>query len=156
MARCAACSAENPAQAHFCMECGAPLERRCRACGATAPARARICLECGESLESASAPPGEAAATGRRAPDGRADGQAGAVAGEPQGLDEPRTVPVLFAALSGHTAVAEKLDPESVKGVLDQILERLGAEVDRYGGYVDKFIGDNVMAIFGGPAPHGA
>jgi class 3 adenylate cyclase/tetratricopeptide (TPR) repeat protein len=64
-------------------------------------------------------------------------------------------VTVLFADLSGYTAVAEKLDPESVKRVLDQILERLGGEVDRYGGYVDKFIGDNVMAIFGAPVAHG-
>src|SRR5437588_540791 len=43
MAQCAACSAENPAQAHFCMACGAPLERRCPACGANATAGARIC-----------------------------------------------------------------------------------------------------------------
>src|SRR5207245_1219704 len=60
-----------------------------------------------------------------------------------------------FADLSGYTAVAEKLDPESVKRVLDQILERLSDEVKRYGGYVDKFIGDNVMAIFGAPVAHG-
>jgi len=154
MARCAACSAENPAQAQFCMECGAPLERRCPACGATAPARARFCIECGERLEGAGAGRGEAAGGEQRPADGRADGHAG-TAGEPEGLDERRTVTVLFADLSGYTAVAEKLDPESVKGVLDQILERLGAEVNRFGGYVDKFIGDNVMAIFGAPVAHG-
>src|SRR4029077_16645781 len=92
-----------------------------------------------------------AAAGGRRPPERRAE----TPAHEPQGLDERRTVSVLFADLSGYTAVAEKLDPESVKRVLDQILERLGIEVDRYGGYVDKFIGDNVMAIFGAPVAHG-
>ena len=70
-------------------------------------------------------------------------------------LDERRTVTVLFADLSGYTAVAERLDPESVKRQLDRILGRLGEEVLKYGGYVDKFIGDNVMAIFGAPVAHG-
>jgi class 3 adenylate cyclase/tetratricopeptide (TPR) repeat protein len=72
-----------------------------------------------------------------------------------QTLDERRTVTVLFADLSGFTGVAEKLDPESVKRLLERILERLGDEVDRYGGHIDKFIGDNVMAIFGAPVAHG-
>jgi predicted ATPase/class 3 adenylate cyclase len=70
-------------------------------------------------------------------------------------LDERRTVSVLFADLSGYTAVAERLDPESVKRQLERILGRLGEEVIEYGGYVDKFIGDNVMAIFGAPVAHG-
>jgi len=70
-------------------------------------------------------------------------------------LDERRTVTVLFADLSGYTAVAETLDPEAVKRELQRILGRLGEEVHRYGGYVDKFIGDNVMAIFGAPVAHG-
>ncbi len=62
---------------------------------------------------------------------------------------------VLFADLSGYTAVAARLDPESVKRQLERILGRLGEEVLKYGGYVDKFIGDNVMAIFGAPVAHG-
>jgi len=62
---------------------------------------------------------------------------------------------VLFADLSGYTAIAEDLDPESVKRLLERILTRLGEEVSAYGGYVDKFIGDNVMAIFGAPVAHG-
>ncbi len=62
---------------------------------------------------------------------------------------------VLFADLSGYTAVAEKLDPESVKRLLERILGRLGDEVTKFGGHVDKFIGDNVMAIFGAPVAHG-
>src|SRR5262249_61132414 len=69
-------------------------------------------------------------------------------------LDERRTVTVLFADLSGYTAAAEKLDPESVKRLLERILARLGDEVATYGGHVDKFIGDNVMAIFGAPIGH--
>jgi class 3 adenylate cyclase/tetratricopeptide (TPR) repeat protein len=77
------------------------------------------------------------------------------VAAPTQTLDERRTVTVLFADLSGYTAVAEKLDPESVKRLLERILKRLGEEVAKYGGYIDKFIGDNVMAMFGAPVAHG-
>ena len=61
---------------------------------------------------------------------------------------------VVFADLSGYTAVAERMDPEAVKSLVDRSLRRLGEEVDRYGGRVDKYIGDNVMAVFGAPIAH--
>ena len=61
---------------------------------------------------------------------------------------------VVFADLSGYTAVAERMDPEAVKSLVDRALRRLGEEVDRYGGRVDKYIGDNVMAVFGAPIAH--
>jgi len=61
---------------------------------------------------------------------------------------------VLFADLSGYTAVAERMDPEAVKAFIDRALQRLGQEVVRYGGTVDKYIGDNVMAVFGAPVAH--
>ena len=53
---------------------------------------------------------------------------------------------MLFADLCGYTAVAELLDHETVKALTDRCLTRLAEEVGRYGGRVDKFIGDNVMA----------
>ncbi len=68
--------------------------------------------------------------------------------------EERRQVTVLFADLSGYTAVAERMDPEAVKALVDRVLMRLGEEVTRYGGTVDKYIGDNVMAIFGAPVAH--
>ena len=61
---------------------------------------------------------------------------------------------VLFADLSGYTAFAERMDPEAVKSLVDRALMRLGREVERYGGTVDKYIGDNVMALFGAPVAH--
>ena len=61
---------------------------------------------------------------------------------------------VVFADLSGYTAVAERMDPEAVKSLVDRSLRRLGEEVDRFGGRVDKYIGDNVMAVFGAPIAH--
>ncbi|HEX3511429.1 MAG TPA: adenylate/guanylate cyclase domain-containing protein [Solirubrobacteraceae bacterium] len=68
--------------------------------------------------------------------------------------EERRTVTVLFADLSGYTAVAERLDPETVKTLVDRCLGRLSEEVERVGGHVDKYIGDAIMATFGAPVAH--
>jgi class 3 adenylate cyclase/tetratricopeptide (TPR) repeat protein len=132
------------------MVCGIALERRCEACGEPAPEGARFCMACGAPLEALSAE------DERRAGHvSGVDADAPAVALASPTLDERRTVTVLFADLSGYTAVAARLDPEAVKRQLERILGRLGEEVLAYGGHVDKFIGDNVMAIFGAPVAHG-
>jgi class 3 adenylate cyclase len=129
---CAACGTENPAGARFCMGCGARLERRCPACNTQVPSEAHFCMNCGAALDetpvakpAAESPP-----------------------------EERRQVTVLFADLSGYTAFAERMDPEAVKSLVDRALLRLGREVERYGGTVDKYIGDNVMALFGAPVAH--
>ncbi len=150
MGSCSACSLENPAGARFCMGCGAALERSCSSCGELALEGARFCMACGAPLDAVSAGSEPA---GAQAHGASADEPSVALASPT--LDERRTVTVLFADLSGYTAVAERLDPESVKRQLERILGRLGEEVVAYGGYVDKFIGDNVMAIFGAPVAHG-
>jgi class 3 adenylate cyclase/tetratricopeptide (TPR) repeat protein len=138
------------------MECGAALDRRCPACGVSAPEGARFCMSCGAGLQGEGAPQAPAGEASPSSGDGAGHGTVTPAAPTPTPtLDERRTVTVLFADLSGYTAIAEELDPESVKRLLERILTRLGAEVDKYGGYVDKFIGDNVMAIFGAPIAHG-
>src|SRR3954462_2879759 len=68
--------------------------------------------------------------------------------------EERRWVTVLFADISGYTAMAERMDAELVKGMVDGCLRRMGQEVERFGGIVDKYIGDNGMAIFGAPVAH--
>ena len=139
---CSNCGTENPAEAKFCMSCGSALERKCPSCGATPPAEAKFCMECGTSLAADAAP----------APAPIPDVPAPAT---PEPLpEERRKATVLFADLSGYTAVAERMDPEAVKSLVEGALRRLGAEVVRYGGTVDKYIGDNVMAIFGAPVAH--
>src|SRR5918998_1031079 len=133
---CGSCGTENPAGAAFCMACGARLERRCPSCGASAPPEARFCMSCGAQLDQVAASPRPAPRPAEQPP------------------EERRQVTVLFADLSGYTAVAERMDPEAVKTLVDRALMRLGREVGRYGGTVDKYIGDNVMAIFGAPVAH--
>jgi class 3 adenylate cyclase len=67
---------------------------------------------------------------------------------------ERKVVTVLFADLVGFTARAETLDPEDVEAILRPYHERLRAELERFGGTVEKFIGDAVMALFGAPVAH--
>jgi adenylate cyclase len=132
---CAACQAANPEGASFCMSCGKPLPRLCPNCGAEAPGGAKFCGSCGTALADGSAP-------------------AAGPPSAPADSEERRMVTVLFADLSGYTSISERLDHETVKALVERCLTRLAAEVDRYGGRVDKFIGDNVMAVFGAPVAH--
>jgi class 3 adenylate cyclase len=94
----------------------------CQGCGEDNPTRARFCLACGAAL----------------APD------------LPRG-DERKVVSVLFCDLVGFTSRAEQLDVEDVRGVLRPYYTRLRAALEHYGGTVEKFIGDAVMALFGAP-----
>lgn len=74
--------------------------------------------------------------------------------GERDLSEERRRATVLFADLSGYTAIAEQLDPEDTKALVDGALRRLSREVTDREGHVDKYIGDNVMAVFGAPIAH--
>ena len=68
--------------------------------------------------------------------------------------EERKVVTVLFADLVGFTARAETMDPEDVRALLSPYYARLRAELERFGGTVEKFIGDAVMALFGAPVAH--
>jgi predicted ATPase/class 3 adenylate cyclase len=95
---------------------------KCSVCGQENPAGARFCLACGAAL----------------------------VVAEPR-REERKVVTVLFADLVGFTSQAEQLDPEDVRAVLAPYWQRLRSELERFGGTVEKFIGDAVMALFGAP-----
>jgi class 3 adenylate cyclase/tetratricopeptide (TPR) repeat protein len=82
----------------------------------------------------------------------RADARrAGATSDDRQ---ERRVVTVLFADLAGSTALGEMLDPEDVRELQGELFELVNAEVERFGGTVEKFIGDAVLAVFGIPQAH--
>jgi adenylate cyclase len=137
---CTVCATENPAGASFCMSCGSRLQERCPSCGAEIQPGANFCGTCGTALAASDAGSGAAAPA-----------VPGAAAPE---AEQRRTVTVLFADLSGFTSISERLDHETVKALVERCLTRLAAEVERYGGRVDKYIGDNVMAVFGAPLAH--
>jgi class 3 adenylate cyclase/tetratricopeptide (TPR) repeat protein len=69
-------------------------------------------------------------------------------------LEERRVVTVLFCDLAGFTARSDRADPEDVRALLRPYHARLRLEIERFGGTLDKFIGDGVMAVFGAPVAH--
>jgi len=125
---CATCGSENESGRKFCGECGARLTVACPSCGASNTPGLKFCGECGGSLvPEASAPPPAAPHA------------------------ERRLVSVLFADLVGFTPLAEAQDAEEVRDVLSRYFETAGTVIGRYGGTVEKFIGDAVMAVWGAP-----
>jgi len=139
--RCPNCGLENLPDDKFCVECGRSLAVSCPSCGAALPSHAKFCGQCGSTL----APPVEAAAAlaALRA------FQSQEAAGQP--TTELRHVTVLFCDLVGFTPFSEKRDAEEVREVLSGYFDLARAIVGRYGGVVQKFIGDAVMAVWGAP-----
>ncbi len=161
---CPACQAELAATDRFCSACGAPRPRYCSACGAELAPEARFCGQCGTKVEKGS--PTAGVLPGLEAPALHAPPEAQPEPEVPPALREKfemvkaelqgdrREVVVLFADLSGFTAMSEKMDPESVTILMNRLLQSLANAVYEYEGYVDKFIGDAVMALFGAPLAH--
>jgi hypothetical protein len=129
---CRSCGAENRPGRLFCSECGASLAVDCPACGAANEPTDKFCGTCGAGLEAR-----EPAST-------RAQEAASA-------STERRLVTVLFADLVGFTTISEHRDPEQVRELLSTYFERCRTLIQRYGGTVEKFIGDAVMAVWGAP-----
>src|SRR6266568_1023197 len=98
----------------------------CPNCGEENPERARFCWSCGAAI--AEAPRSVA--------------------------EERKIVSVLFVDLVGFTAASEKADPEDVRATLSPYHARVKQEIERFGGTVEKFVGDAVMAAFGTPIAH--
>ena len=68
--------------------------------------------------------------------------------------EQRRIVTVLFADLVGFTTLAERMDPEQVKRLIEVCVERLGHDIESFGGRIDKVLGDGVLALFGAPVAH--
>src|SRR6478752_2070894 len=97
--------------------------RACPNCGEENPERARFCSSCGVAL-------GEVPVSGG---------------------EERKIVSVLFVDLVGFTSASETADPEDVRARLRPYHARVKQEIERFGGTVEKFVGDAVMAVFGAP-----
>ena len=125
---CASCAYENSDDARFCAGCGAPLGTTCAVCGTLVPPGGRFCPNCGTPLPD----------TGlTEAP-----------------VEERRVVSILFADLAGFTSRSDHADPEDVRQTLMPFHALAKEEIERFGGALDKFIGDAAMGVFGAPVAH--
>jgi class 3 adenylate cyclase/tetratricopeptide (TPR) repeat protein len=132
---CSNCGTENRPGRRFCSECGNVLAAACPNCGASNEPTDRFCGNCGTALnevsQGAAATPATSAAQTER-----------------------RLVTVLFADLVGFTPFAEDRDAEDVRATLEKYGAIARDVIGRYGGTVEKFIGDAVMAVWGTPVAH--
>lgn len=122
---CSACGSELGPDARFCASCGAAVVAGCGNCGAELPPGAAFCPSCGSAQEQSS--PG--------AP----------------GPEELRVITCLFADLAGFTSHTERSDPEDVRARLAVYHREVRADVERWGGHIEKLMGDGVFAVFGVP-----
>ena len=125
--KCLKCQFNNREEANFCKKCGINLEPLCPSCLNPYEPDSTFCDECGQRLD-------EAVKTKETV----------------QTIDgERKYVTVLFSDLLGYTAMSERLDPEELKEITSRIFEEIAQIITKYEGFVEKFIGDAVMAIFG-------
>ena len=126
---CPVCQFENRTGVKFCEQCGNKLVLVCSGCGARLPVGSKFCGECGHPLadEVETAKP------------------------KLHTESQRKRVSVLFSDMSGYTALSERLDPEEIRDIMNQIFDEIARVVVNYEGFVEKFIGDAVMAIFGVP-----
>jgi len=151
---CAGCGVENRPGRKFCVQCATPLVAACPSCGAAFDPGDAFCGECAAPL------------VGGRGLGAHAGAHLGAHAGATQSATPPparsgapatpavaerRLVSVLFADLVGFTPFAEERDAEDVRDTLTRYFDVASDVVARYGGTVEKFIGDAVMAVWGAP-----
>ncbi|HEU0303604.1 MAG TPA: adenylate/guanylate cyclase domain-containing protein [Gaiellaceae bacterium] len=124
---CPSCGSANEPGRKFCGECGTSLALTCPSCGSANTPGVKFCGECGTRLTVATSEPAAAPAA------------------------ERRHVSVLFADLVGFTTASEERDAEDTRELLSRYFETARTIVERYGGTVEKFIGDAVMAVWGTP-----
>jgi class 3 adenylate cyclase/tetratricopeptide (TPR) repeat protein len=129
---CSACGHENRDGRRFCTQCGVPLATRCPACGATTEPDERFCGDCGASLTATQA---SAPASAEAVP----------------ASAERKHITVLFADVAGSMDLQERLDAEVWAQIMGRFVSILAEGVRKFGGTVDKFTGDGIMALFGAP-----
>src|SRR3984893_5371710 len=165
---CSSCGSEVQSGFAFCPKCGTKQPNSCPGCGYVCAPNFAYCPNCGTLVADtakACGQPSSRASPARFPTEAHPPALTPNAALEadqasrpkPQKIDTEanrRTITVLFADLSGFTAMSERLDPEVMQALQNELFEELTAAVQSFGGFVDKFIGDALLALFGAPSAH--
>ncbi len=149
--QCPKCQFENREEAKFCSKCGHKFELICPECGTNIRSGSIFCDGCGYNLE----PPKETSAVISEIE--TLPFQSSAEQSSPDIaaiVGERKHVTVLFSDLIGYTEMSERLDPEDVKDITTHIFDEVSKIVAKYDGFIEKFAGDAVMALFGAKKSH--
>jgi adenylate cyclase len=154
----------------FCGQCGdrRPEAWKCASCGAENAPQTRFCGQCGsarvvEAAREANVLSGATTSAPTHPDTGGIDALRSFVTPQvadriaevgPELTEERRLVTALFADISGFTPLASRLDPEELMEVIDPVVSMLSSIVGRYDGFVEKFAGDALLALFGAPVAH--
>lgn len=136
---CGNCNLDIPDGQRFCPNCGTQLDFKgieCDVCQGINSPTSKYCGNCGNLLQRE--PEKEAITTGSKE----------------LVQEERKLATVMFADVHGFTALSEHLDPEHVKSLMNDCFARLTKKIEKYGGVIDKYMGDGVMAIFGAPVSY--
>jgi adenylate cyclase len=117
----------------------------CATCGFEAAADFAFCPKCGTKL--AAVPASDVTVRPAHAP-------SPGVSSLPDAQSDRRPVTVLFSDLSGFTTLSERLDPEDVRALQGDLFKEMSTAIERFEGFVEKFVGDAVMGVFGAPIAH--
>jgi class 3 adenylate cyclase/tetratricopeptide (TPR) repeat protein len=149
--KCGRCRQENPLGSNFCLGCGARLGSACAACGTELPAGSRFCNRCGTPVQTETRASPRFASPASYTPKHLAE----KILTSRSALEgERKHVSVLFCDIAGSTALAERLGAEAMHVLLNRFFELALAEVQRYEGTINQFLGDGFMALFGAPLAH--
>jgi class 3 adenylate cyclase len=135
--RCSKCGDDNREGRKFCANCGAPIAIKCERCGAWNELGERFCGECGAALGDTAVARATVAATIEASADG-----------------ERRHLTVMFCDLVGSTLLSARLDPEELRSIIHAYQRTCAAVVNRFDGYLAKYLGDGMLIYFGYPLAH--
>ena len=130
--KCPECQFDNREGAIFCSDCGLEFRSVCTNCGSEIQPDSNFCDKCGHQLSKKESINKKKPSVG----------------------NERKNVTVLFSDMSAYTAMTERLDPEEVKDIMSRIFGEIAQVITKYEGFIERFIGDAVMAIFGVPKVH--
>src|SRR5215510_2725038 len=145
--RCPSCHHDNRSDRRFCTHCGTTLAMRCPSCGAPIEVGEKFCGGCGVALtigDRATTPsPAHVPLLAEKIRRAKATVEG-----------ERKQVSVLFVDVKGSMELAEHLDPEAWSQIMQRFFLIFCDSIERFEGFVDKFIGDGAMALFGAPIAH--